>query len=127
MDNINVNDLKKLSKKIIVDDREYCASFIPYPVEKDIYSKFEYINGLMNNIISITDDDLENLKRWIDQILSHKKNNNENYNSKEFFDSIGVTEIVIILVSLVKYINDRITYMSKIFVDDSQKKTMVSQ
>ncbi len=126
MKNINFNEFKKMGMTLEIGDKSILIQFIPYPVEKEIYTKMADIQELLGNIATITDEQIEMIKNWIWQIISHKRNENEGV-TEEIFDEIGITEMIAIMIALIQFITERITGMKKLFVDESTEKKTVDQ
>lgn len=121
MKNINFNEFKKMGMTLTVGDKEILIQFIPYPVEKEIYTKMGTLQNLFSDVMSITDEQIEMIKNWIWQIISHKRN--ENDVTEAIFDEIGMTEIIAIMLALIQFITERILGMNSIFNEPTQKKT----
>jgi len=123
MKNINFNEFKKMGMTLTIGENNVLVQFIPYPVEKEIYTKMGALQDLFGNVMSITDEQIEMMKNWIWQIISHKRN--ENKVTEAIFDEIGLTEIIAITVALIQFISTRIASMQGLFgTDDTpQKKT----
>ena len=89
MKNINFNEFKKMGMTLTIGDKNILVQFIPYPVEKEIYTKMGTLQGLFGDIMSITEEQIDMIKNWIWQIISHKRN--ENDVTEEIFEELGIT------------------------------------
>jgi hypothetical protein len=121
MKELNLNKLSNQGISITIDENTYSIKFIPFIVEKDIYTNMssltEKFQDPMNKIL---DEDWDNMYKWIGQILGHPKNN-ANFDEK-ILDNIGTTEIIMIMIQLVTFISERIVQMSSAFGSDAEKK-----
>jgi len=123
MKTLNLNEMKSKALSIELNDRVYSISFIPYVIEKDIYSNMTELNEKLSNLFSIDDMWMEKIKGWLEAIIFHPKNNNDV--QPDFFDSLGVTEIIVITVSIVNFIAERISAMNEYFTTDEKKNVTI--
>ncbi len=124
MKQINFNDFKQLGITLTIGSKDYKVQFIPYPIEKDIYQNMGKLSELFQDMFKITDEQIEQIKKWIWDIISHKKNENEDV-KEDLFDELGLTELIVITISLVNFISARIQNMQNLFInaDSVEKKT----
>lgn len=123
MKQIDFNEFKKMGIELIIDDKHYIIQFIPYPIESEMYKKSKEISELFSDISKISDEWEERLKYWLWGTISHKKNDNKiEMPEKEFYENIGLTEVIIAITSLQMFITTRMINMNSLFSDE--KKTI---
>ena len=125
MKSVNFNTFREKGMSFDIEDKKYNIKFIPYPIEKEIYSNMTRFSELFANIFAIKDEDIEKIRDWLKEILSHEQNGNTDIDF--FFKNIGVTELVVCMASLVGFITQRITAMNEMFSDGEEKKKEVIQ
>ena len=123
MKEINLNNFKKSSLKLVIDEKEFAINFIPYVIEKEIFANMNSLQEQLLDFWNIPEAEFDKMKEWIIQILSHKKNNTEF--DDEIIQEVGVTEIVTIMIKLVEYISDRIILMTNNFQTDEPEKKKI--
>jgi len=107
MRDINLNEFKKRGINFEIGDKIIRVNFIPYPIEKEIYTQIGALQEELANIGAISSDRIDQVKYWITEIFTHQKNKNE-IDANFIDDELGVTEMMSIILSIINFISDRL-------------------